>query len=249
MLDRNTRRWVAVGLLLVVGGCAGTQGPGLVMGSQPLFPPSLAPAPATPVVWDFEPCGYHVVFSGKPEHDQKLETGTTGFDTVQFLVFKSNTAVEAAFCLRKGSVDFSSVDLNAIVASKFATGTSKVAEMSSYAGENGIRIYDIVGSITAPNGTGVGNALRIIVDRTTLVGLFFASPANQYNPQLAYRFVGSAAGRAPLPKTPPTQPPGFEPMLSTEDVAQLEALKQALDEKRITPAEYEAKRRAIIDGT
>lgn len=243
-------RGIAV-LPLLLTSCVGASGIPQAR-STPLFPmTSSLPAPRLADTWTSSTCGYSATFTELPRSPRKDELPAEiipDFEVMGARLFQDQQKMELAVCAcplksnihpsNSTKFQLEQIDLQRSIRSSAYKYENSVAE-----GQGGVKIWDYSESSPSAIGNVIFRGRNYLTDSCIFV-VATSDLVNKEDPQAAYRFIASARSLSV-----PAQSLGSTSLPVPADVAQrLRALKNLSDQQLITPAQYEAKRKTIVDG-
>lgn len=244
-LGRMQARVSLLALPLLVLGCAQSETlQGVVRaGNSPIFPSaSSTRAPSSAVSWSSERCGYSVLFGGETSAD------TANVQNAEFSEarkFANDTLGESASCVcysKDVNLSNSTTFQIDLWAKETADRLNFYKYETSYSdGVKGEKIFDQSSMSKSPFGDVILRARRYLAENCYF-SLIATHLADGDQGREALRFIASAKRKQPLQTAAPL------PVVSSDVSQRLQSLKTLFDQKLISPAEYETKRKAIIDG-
>jgi hypothetical protein len=243
MYEDSMRRSVAVLSVALLAACVPTTT------STPSYTESIFPAistsrPTNSQDWKLDRCGYTVTFSGKPvdftndvpqvnlSYDYSLKYAEAEYEEVaECGCPKKATAIPSNITKSQSNYFLSQFmkerDYKLIKAAYLEKSPQgKIAEFEAQS-------PSMLGELVARG--------RIYYGSECITSLMVTMLRTDVEVPRAFAFMNSPRKPSPLTSSPPTAP-------SVDASSRLKALKDLLDQKLVTPAEYDAKRRAIIDG-
>jgi hypothetical protein len=234
----------------IIGGATlPTQPPSFPSSSTSIFPMADGTRPENGEDWTSGQCEYAVTFSGKPSQ----VAASSEYVQMKYIspTAKGNARSEEANCRCRSNATPSNI--TRVQSTEGFGGLIKKMDHnilnSSFVETSPLGKFAEFESIAPSVGGDHISRARFYYGKKCFFILEVLAPRADDDPSRAFAFLNSTRLNSPRNLTVPNSLPSANPTPQTNDAAsRLKALKQLLDQKLITPAEYDAKRQSIIDA-